>query len=477
MEALILSHGKVSKHLESSEAPERAALVNACCALLKEKYATFMEEHSEQPLLLQFSADTTPLRVRLSHTLQSSTKSTRRTSSATSDLLVAHVTLVAKDVAGVIKQAILFKEPLPLIHGKTGPALAAAFLETPGLLSMQSNMGTLRLFHSVFDLGIPLLAQKYVSGRVFMKAVQAPGTTALALGLADAEDYDKQELHHLHTTVGCACHCAHNSLKWALHDEFEDTSLLKDIHVAFSSARACYIHVTTGILDWLYFALDPKEKIHLPSPDDLQALWIFLGLDFELVEQLARWRIICRSDLGYLELDAEVMRSESIEELTTLLLQVWRHEGFTASRWATMGTSSRCMIRSRFTGFDSCLKFLHSHDFYCAAFLALNNTQKRLLTILPLSAVQQSMCFALSCKTIACLARWTRSARTSRAFEYLSSLPSTVWSLLAHFCEEDLHSQTRSVCRRLHLSGLLGARSASTGVIVALEALPLQVCP
>ena len=472
-----MSHGKVSKHLESSDAPERAALVNACCALLKEKYATFMDEHSEQPLLLQFSADTTPLRVRLSHTLQSATKSQRRTSSATSDLLVAHVTLVAKDVSGVVKQAILFKEPLPLLHGKTGSALAAAFLETPGLLSMQSNKRTLRLFHAVFDLGIPLLAQKYVSGRVFMKAVQAPGTTALALRFADAEDYDEQELHHLHTTVGCACHCAHNSLKWALHDEFEDTSLLKDIHVAFSSARACYIHVTTGILDWLHFALDPKEKIHLPSPDDLQALWTFLGLDFELVEQLTRWRLICRSDLGYLELDAEVMRSDSIEELTTLLLQVWRHEGFTASRWATMGTSSRCMIRSRFTGFDSCLKFLHSHDkvtdFYCAAFLALNKPQKRFLTILSLvsgpaehvlSSVMQDNRMPRQVEQI--------RQNIQSDFEYLSSLPSTVWSLFGQFCDEEVYTLKHSVFAAAYTSVAYLER----GLFQPASSLPWKLC-
>ena len=477
MEGLIIAHGKVSKYVESSDAPERAALVSACCALLKEKFLTFLNEHSEQPILMQFSADTTPLRVRLAHTLQSSAQTQRRMSSATADLLVAHVTLVAKDVAGGVKQAILFKEPLPLLHGKTGPALAAAFLETPGLLSMQSNMRTLRLFHSVYDLGIPMLAQKYVSGRVFLKAVQAPASPAFAMGLADDEEYEKQEWHHLHTRVGCACHCAHNSLKWGVLDEFADTSMLKDIHVAFSSARACYVHVTTGILDWLHFALNPKEKIHLPSPDDLHALWTFLGLDFELVEALTRWRIICRSDLGYLELDAEVMRSESIEELTTLLLQVWRHEGFTASRWATMGTASRCMIRSSLTGFDSCLKYLHSHDqvteFYCGAFLALNTPQKRFLSILAFASgpAEHVLASAMQDNRIPRQVEQLRS-NIQADLDYLSSLPSMTWSVVAKFCQEEVYTLKHSV----YSAVLTSVAYLERGLLLPASEMPWKLC-
>ena len=435
MDALVRAHGKLSKYVGSSDTTERSCLVNAAFLLLKEKYFSFIQEYSEQPILLQFSADTTPLRVRHAHTLQSSTKTQRRTSSATSDLLVAHATLVAKDLStGIIKQAIFFRQPLPLLHGKTGLALAPAFLETPGLLSLPANMRTLRLFHSVFDLGIPLMAQKYVSGRVFLKAVQAPAAEALAVAAPQEKDHEKQEWQHLHTTVGCACHCAHNSLKWALHAEFEDTALLKDVHVAFSSARACYNYVTTGTVEWLHFALDPKDKIHLPAPQDLEALWTFLGMDVDLVEQLTRWRLICRSDAGYLELDVEVMRSESIEELTTILLQVWRHEGFTASRWATMGTSSRCMIRSTFTGFDSCLKYLHSQDkvsdFYCGARLALNKDQKRFLALLSLVSgpAEHVLASAMQDNRIPQQVEQLRS-NIQHDREYLSSLPGLVWSL------------------------------------------------
>ena len=477
MEAVILSHGKISKFLESSDAPERFALVNACCSLLKEKFVLFMNKYTHQPLLLQFSADTTPLRVRLSHTHQSSTKTQRRTSSATSELMVAHVTLAAKDATGGVKQAILFKEPLPLLHGKTGAALAAAFLETPGLLSMQSNMRSLRLFHSVYDLGIPPLAQKYVSGSVFLKAVQVPAVQALGQGTAEESEYEKQDWHHLHTCVGCACHCAHNSLRWALHSEFEDTSLLKDTHVALSSARACYTYVTTGILDWLHFALDPKQQIHLPSSDDLEVLWTFLGLDFDLVEQLIKWRLICRSPAGYLEIDVEVMRTESIQDLTSLLLQVWRHEAFTASRWATMGTSSRCLIRSSLTGFDACLKYLHSQekvsDYYCGAFLAINKSQKRFLTILAMVSgpAEHVLSSAMQDNRIPRQVQQLRN-NLKADLEYLSSMPDMVWSLLAKFCEDDVYTLKNSVYSGAYTSVAYLER----GLLQPASALPWRLC-
>eukprot|EP00971_Amphidinium_carterae_P115167 2281151-Amphidinium_carterae.1 len=84
-------------------------------------------------------------------------------------------------------------------------------------------------------------------------------------------DTESSELTEWHTYAHCACHAAHNALKWSLASSFDDTNLVKMVYVGIQSARSCYIHLTEGLGVWIEQVLQPTPVEMLPGESDLAA--------------------------------------------------------------------------------------------------------------------------------------------------------------------------------------------------------------
>ena len=147
----------------------------------------------------------------------------------------------------------------------------------------------------------------------------------------------------------CAAHDTHNALKWGLGTLYDLDTHSKNLYIAVDSLRSSFHMIHSMIAKFISQKVRFYPVEQCCSPQTLQQLWLALGLDSALVEELVKLRLLYQD--GHLQvLDAHLQDQELHESIHHCLLSVLRIRRFTSSRWCSMGASCRQLLASLLLG-------------------------------------------------------------------------------------------------------------------------------
>ena len=249
----LLSHlsqlAQVTRSLSQSETSECRRLAGVLGIFLVSQAKALLRETSGQPCLLQFGADCTPLKLKSTTSKQVGAKRATISGHQTMELYVQQVFITTLDPQLVKKHCLVFREPVMLQHGKSMPALLASTLDRfPAVDLLTGLTNRVTLMHMVLDRAMSPSFRHALSGHWWDKISQ---------NLEEPSSDGGEELLVWHTSVGCACHDAHNSLRWA-HGclYFEDQDLLKELYITIKVFKQAALSSTAVLVSWLTQVLE-----------------------------------------------------------------------------------------------------------------------------------------------------------------------------------------------------------------------------
>eukprot|EP00971_Amphidinium_carterae_P328691 6460686-Amphidinium_carterae.6 len=346
-------YGKASVSLTKGESTEAYVLYDVCQDGLSARQSEFVLAHETKPILVQYSQDSTPMRVRVHAGKRSSMGSTHRSGMQSQDMQVQCVFLTAPIPGGEYAHCCSISAPVPIMYGKQKRALMAMVHRLPGLFGVPLSTVAFRVRHIVCDRAISHDVCAYVSGSWMLEGHKG-GTGSMddSAGSSDA-------CLELHSAVGCSCHDGHNALKWSQLQEFEDPALLRGIHVSMTALRSGFMKSFAVLEDWLLLTLSPVGDEGLPSDAELRGLWCSLSVSAELLEPLLSMKLLWR-DGRLLIREACMDESGWAEKVSHVLMSLWTIPAWTASRWLTVGSSARGFVAASLLGFEHMFKHLRS---------------------------------------------------------------------------------------------------------------------
>eukprot|EP00971_Amphidinium_carterae_P352665 6492695-Amphidinium_carterae.3 len=316
--------------------------------------ANEVEALSDGVMLWQYSSDCTPVKVRAF--LKGGSVGSRSSQMVNEEYLVQLLFLTVMRGDGDVKHRMYFSEPVCLQHGKQNTALLACSLSFLSAAWMRGSPEALKIYHQVHDRGLGQKYREAVSGHLH------EFSECSELGSGDGES--DHGLLELHTSLGCALHDLHNSLKWSYQSAgLGEKEQLDKLYQGIQAYRRGGSKAVSVIADWLAIVLvaaPPKQK---NATRALEEFYTSLGMDGDVVSQLAHdMELEWQPSTGHMEVSsAFVERQGSIGELTCLLLGLWRFPTFVSSRWMTIGCSCRVLWQGYATGYSSFFKYMRRY--------------------------------------------------------------------------------------------------------------------
>ena len=236
----------------------------------------------------------------------------------------------------------------------------------------------------------------------------------------------------------CAAHDTHNALKWGLGTLYDLETHAKNLYVAVDSLRNSFhlIHsmIAKFISDKVRFF--PMEQCC--CADILQQMWLALGLDSVLVEELVKLRLLYRD--GHLQvLDVHLQDQGLHESIHHCLLSVLRIRRFTSSRWCSMGASCRQLLASLLLGVsaivDMCFADPSCSDYYLNGYKMLVPETVEFLSVCALSSyvADASLTHLLADSRLAHILTDLEMS-LHEELEFLQSLDSDVYETMSIVC-------------------------------------------
>ena len=417
-----------SASISSAETPDVLCLVEAAKTLLKERAAIILNEAALEPVLLQFSLDTTPVRTCQRVSRKQGDLHVKRAAKTQHDYLVCQLFVTVRDVAGGFIQTMVFRDPVRLQHGKTMRALASCAVDNPGMRLSPSQPGRICVRHQVHDRGITQSFTNAMSGFWFTRACEASSAAGTA-------SEDVVALHELHTHVGCCAHDAHNSLKWAHQALFNDKLLLESVYIGIAACRAAYFNAIDILGTWLVEKLQPWPEPLLPDAQEMLLLWTSLGVDSECAKILANCRLLWQEDRLLISQEA-LSQADWLEQVSVALLGVWRFQRFTESRWCTVGSSCRALTSALLLGYMNLLHYMREKgilgEYEWNGCRRIGDAERHFVVVVGMAAFLPET-FLLHVLKDARVAK-TQESLQELLFEelsFLDNLPTAVWSYLS----------------------------------------------
>jgi hypothetical protein len=388
--ASVKHFAQVCHSVTDSEMKTMSRLCEAGKAYLQARARDLVVGAGNLPVLVHYSSDGTPISTKYrakAARLSNTGTSVKREGRETSEFLVQVGFARRIDPNGKTITACILRDPVPLVHGKSAWSLFSCGREFFPTARQQGHVG-ISIAHYAFDRAAYNPLQ-----RTFRQY-----HAALASQFADpSRGFDSAMLEKMEWIVssGCALHDCHNSLKWALHSHFQDTSLMEDVYIVVAAVRNSYGLVHSHLGKWLDAHLAFVPDADCPSAQELQALWTVLGLEPELVETLCSLRLHWAS--GKLNVAASCASREAlVEELSAVLLGIWHFKQFTTSRWVTVGCSCRSLLGALLTGFDALVEMIRANpaasDFNISGYGRLGHRAKRFIAMAALVSYVPEAC-------------------------------------------------------------------------------------
>eukprot|EP00971_Amphidinium_carterae_P115806 2293878-Amphidinium_carterae.1 len=122
MQNLLEKYAEVSRAPSKEKPVEPSHLCECTKAILMGKAQGLMEDFPKSPVLLQYSMDLTPMKIR-KH-LEGRTPGDKRSMLSKQDLLMQLLQVTVCDGSDTYQNAIVLRDPCPVDHGKSSLALA-----------------------------------------------------------------------------------------------------------------------------------------------------------------------------------------------------------------------------------------------------------------------------------------------------------------------------------------------------------------
>lgn len=418
-------------------------------AYLHQKARELVANASHSPILSHYSADGTPLSTKRKVTASfKKGHSIKRYGKETDEFLIQHGYFRTLDVFGQSDTVAIMRDPLPMTSGKSALATFSAFTDffrTPRQLGHRG----ICIAHYAFDRALLSSVGRLL--KQYHKFL-APQFTAPQLG----KDSAALELLEWVVTTGCALHDGHNSLKWAMHSQFQNTELIQDVFIVVASVRNSFGLLVDHMGRWLHNKVLFVPDDDLPPMQERYELWTALGAEPELAEMLAfelrlQW---CDSRL-------QVAAScTSIEDLmgkiSGALLALWEFRQFTSSRWATIGTSCRGVVAALLSGFDDLVKTVRkdprASDYHISGYSKLTGRAKEFLCTAALAAyVCDGFLVELMTDNRLPLKAQELEDTMAQEIEFLAGIKASVWKWLGETCDLDAAKLRSDVLAAAHV--------------------------
>ena len=423
---------RVSHALSHSEVPELLHLVEACKTHMSRYVAEFLEMHQTKPILLQYSCNCTRLRTTSSWVAPGLGKTLRRRGVTGKEWMVQQLFVSLWQGPETLQHILLHRDPMHLRHGKTMRALLAVCRMTPGLHLLQPSY-RFQLFHQVHDRAVTSQFIKGLFGQMVINVADNlrhadPQMSGMGTG---------HELYQWHTHTGCALHDAHNALRWSVHSLFNNAEVLKDIHVALEALRVGSFKAEEALPSSLALHVSTVDDADAVDPEELRSFYTALGMPSDLLEVACdEVCVVWNVEHASLRVKASYLaRSDSVQRLSGLLLEVFKLPSFTESRWLTVGLSARQLVLSMSLGYVSLFQHIldqqHLTEFESHGAQRLSSEAKEFCCVLSLAA------YVLECLQAKLMANASALAQAEELRDeldveqrYLEELPSHCWQRL-----------------------------------------------
>ena len=411
----------------------RAKFLEVCKAYLRQRAQELVLEANNAPMLVHYSSDGTPLSTKRTITAgQGSEYTVHRQGRDTEEFLVQHSFVRFLDGLGRHRTAMVLREPMPLTEGKSGLALFSAATEFNRTARELGHTG-ISIAHYSFDRAAYSAVGRYLKQHhkilesTFDGCVQ--GLTREALSLSEWV-----------VCSPCALHDGHKSLSWAMRDHFSNTQLMNDIFIVIAAGRNSFGLLHHYLATWLSAKLTFVADELLPPMDDRAAIWTALGAEPALVQQLAfELRLQWKDDQLQIAASCAELEDNLLEKLTASLLGLWEIKQFSASRWATVGTSCRGLLAAMLSGFESLVSFVRADpkasDFHLHGFTKLTLPAKRFVATAGLASyVSEGFLLQLMQDSRVPLKCAELEEALNDEVSYLAGVKDVVWNALAEPC-------------------------------------------
>lgn len=342
---LLLSLTQPSAVLESRHLPVVQALCGCSKRFLRSLADKFIRSRSRESIVISTSIDGTPLTTKERWSIGEGSTKVIRSGGSCHEFLVIRSFLF--DLEGNNKA--LFSEPICLSGGKTSWCLWSASRNFCGNAREHGHMG-LVVSHYCYDRGI------FSSMSVLMKKThRLVAENMLAAGFEDPAD-NIIGLLELVATTPCACHDAHNALRWAVRGMTDaDDMINKSLFICISSLRNAYHLLIQEIGGWLMTAVVFDDQ----GMPEAGAVWSSLGVSGQWLDELVALKLYWAG--GRLHISQEHMEDENItERITSPLLHLWRFQRFTDSRWLALGDACRSILKATLSGIDGLVAYIRA---------------------------------------------------------------------------------------------------------------------
>jgi hypothetical protein len=378
---LLREHAIASKVLSKDEALVAARLCEVAKAFLLSKAKGIVRAAGDRAVLVTYGSDGTPaLTFETTSCSITSQHSTVRKAGHSVEFLVERAFLRTTSPTGSPILACVLRDAVPLVHGKGGWAVFGCASRFFPVMRDLEHKG-ICILHSGFDRALQSSLDRKMQQRqsLYYEVKYGPDRSGEPALL---------ELKDWVLSTGCTAHDIHNGLKWSLHWLAPNpTDILHQLHVAMQSLRNGYdlVHGHLGRFVSQHLSFDPEPHNKLL----VYRYWTALGVEVDAAEILSELNL--RWDGSRLQVSALHQGADDLfEKLTMTMLVVFKFKKFTASRWVTIGESSRALVAALGLGLAGLVKMIRADpeasDYYIHGFGFLDDASLRWATLASVSS-------------------------------------------------------------------------------------------
>lgn len=336
----IFAFGKPGNCVSSKELPLLHRVALQIVLFLRSQFRRFIVTHSEEPLLFQYSCDSTPVTVRERFSSSVSLWRAVRRGRSAKHLLAERVFVCT--VKGTCK--VLFGPPRTLANTQAWTHFAC-FRKLTDYPRVLGHTGLLHQHH-VWDRAIKSACERHHHQYV------------LACEDLQASRMSEGQAYRLwcitfFTAVGCFLHDIHNGFKKGVAAFIENPKTMRSMWICMESARSSFNVLALFLGEWIAARLtfEPWDNMHA------RELWELLGFKDHWVDLLVDLEL--RFSRGRLRVSPRYANEERLPGIiTTVMMKAWSFKTWTDSRWVSMGASSRTLLASAILGLEDLVQFI-----------------------------------------------------------------------------------------------------------------------
>eukprot|EP00971_Amphidinium_carterae_P041791 821360-Amphidinium_carterae.1 len=348
LEQLIEEAGHVSKALEEARSKSCELLSIVAPQFLVHRVAKLLLRHPHCCVLWQYSGDNTPIRSRTWETLRAGSGARRASAKITEEYYSQALICSIWTGEGEPCHASILTPPTILAHGKTMKALFGIAAAMPGI-SLIGQGTAIEVFHQIHDRAMVSSFRAAMAGRISERKGQT-----VELQTSAGERRVVQSLHLWSTSVGCAAHDLHNSLKWSSHAVYGESATkehLKSFYTCFQCLKVGLSCCLKFLGPWLDTVVVVTTEMPGPPSHVKQEFYEILGVPSEDATEAAGKGFWWHHN-GILYVAESFWFSEnSMAYLTGFILDNWKAGTYSESRWLSLGACSRQLLLCVCTGY------------------------------------------------------------------------------------------------------------------------------